>query len=351
MVRGFESYILKNLTKTGTTVESMKVAEFLSQTFGAPPLAEQHRIVARVDELMGLLDRLEAARATRDEVRRAARDAALADLRDAPDPEAVEAAWTRIARHMDDLFTEPEDVAPLRQAVLQLAVRGRLVPQDPTDSPPTIGSSRKDIPSRWTLTTVGDLGADGYVSVADGPFGSKLKKAHYVNAPGYRVVRLGNIGIGHFKDEDKAYVSAEYFQELESYHLTPRDVLVASLGDPPGRACVVPPSVLPALNKADCFRIRPSEQVSPDYLTVALNSPTGAGRSIDLKRGDTRGRINLTHLRTAPIALPPLAEQHRIVAKVDALMALCDDLEARLTTARDLQGQFAAAAAVHHLDV
>ncbi|MCB9508127.1 MAG: restriction endonuclease subunit S, partial [Myxococcales bacterium] len=96
-----------------------------------PPLAEQHRIVARVDELMGLLDRLEAARDARDATRVALRDAALAELRDADDAETVQVAWARIAEHMDDLFTHPDDVAPLRQTILQLAVRGRLVPQDP----------------------------------------------------------------------------------------------------------------------------------------------------------------------------------------------------------------------------
>lgn len=57
---GFEKFILQNLTKTGTTVESLKFNEFSSQPFPFPPLAEQHRIVAKVDELMTLCDRLKA---------------------------------------------------------------------------------------------------------------------------------------------------------------------------------------------------------------------------------------------------------------------------------------------------
>ena len=99
------------------------------------PLPEQHRIVAKVDALMALLDRLEAARRERETARAALRDSALAALRDAPDAEAVEAAWTRIAERMDDLFTDPADVVPLRQTILQLAVRGKLVPQNPNDEP------------------------------------------------------------------------------------------------------------------------------------------------------------------------------------------------------------------------
>ena len=106
--------------------------------YAFPPLPEQHRIVAKVDALMALLDRLEAAKAERETTRAALRDSALAALRDAPDTEAVEAAWTRIAERMDDLFADPADVVPLRQTILQLAVRGKLVPQDPNDEPACI---------------------------------------------------------------------------------------------------------------------------------------------------------------------------------------------------------------------
>jgi len=103
--------------------------------FPLPPLPEQHRIVAKVDALMALLDRLEVARSERETARAASRDVALAALRDAPDADTVQVGWTRIAEHMDDLFTDPADVAPLRQTILQLAVRGKLVPQDPSDEP------------------------------------------------------------------------------------------------------------------------------------------------------------------------------------------------------------------------
>lgn len=353
----------------GATLNGQSLARVLVPL---PPLPEQHRIVARVDELMGLLDRLEAARTARDALRRAARDAALAALRDAEDSDAVEAAWGRIVGHTDALLTDPHDVEPLRHAVLQLAVRGRLVPQDLTDESAgrvlerlakargvgvgTLVPMEDDepllfpIPKGWTWTTVGALGQDGEQSVADGPFGSKLKSEHYVAEPGFRVLRLGNVGRGVFKNADRSYISEDYGATLSAYHLRDGDILVASLGDPPGRACLVPKSVLPALNKADCFRVRPTNEVVGPFVTLALNAPFGAARSLALHRGDTRGRINLSHLRSMPVPLPPLNEQRRILAKVDNLMAICDDLEARLTAARDLHEQFAAAA-VHHLDL
>ena len=119
----------------GIAIPGIGREDVLYYCLAVPPLLEQHRIVAKVDALMALLDRLEAAKAERETARAALRDSTLALLRDAPDAEAVEAAWTRIAERMDDLFADPADVVPLRQTILQLAVRGKLVPQNPNDEP------------------------------------------------------------------------------------------------------------------------------------------------------------------------------------------------------------------------
>lgn len=123
-------------TMTGTAGQQRVPREYFAFTpLPLPPLAEQHRIISKVDELMGLIDQLEATHSSRDTIRNAGRDAALAELRNAATPAEVEAAWTRIAERMDDLFTTPDDLTPLREAVLQLAVRGRLVPQDANEEP------------------------------------------------------------------------------------------------------------------------------------------------------------------------------------------------------------------------
>lgn len=118
---------------TGTTRAKLTKGDLVDIPIPVPPLAEQHRIVARVEELMGLLDRLEAARAKRETTRAAARDSVLAALRQADSPAEVDAAWTRFAQRMDDLVCDPADIAPLRLSVLQLAVRGRLVRRDTRD--------------------------------------------------------------------------------------------------------------------------------------------------------------------------------------------------------------------------
>lgn len=231
----------------------------------------------------------------------------------------------------------PGGIDRLRELILELAIRGRLSDRRATDSPlhltglePAKGSP-VDIPADWNWVTLETLGPHGERAIADGPFGSKLKTSHYVDEPGYRVIRLGNIGSGYFKDTDQRFVSAEHFEALSSYHLRPGDIVVASLGNPCGRACIVPDSALPALNKADCFRVRLDPAISSNrFITLALNAQTTLARASDLNRGDTRGRINLSHLKATPIPLPPRAEQDRIVAKVAELMQLCDDLDTRL---------------------
>ena len=99
-----------------------------------PPLAEQHRIVAKVDELMGLCDRLEAARASREATRDRLAAASLARL-NAPDPETFQADARFALDALPALTTRPDQIKHLRQTILNLAVRGKLVPQDPNDEP------------------------------------------------------------------------------------------------------------------------------------------------------------------------------------------------------------------------
>ena len=113
---------------SGTGIKNLSTKQIAESYFALPPLAEQHRIVVKVDELMALLDELEQARDERDAHRVAFRDSALSALQNVEDSEAVEAAWSRIATNLADCITDPADIAPLRQTILQLAVRGRLVP-------------------------------------------------------------------------------------------------------------------------------------------------------------------------------------------------------------------------------
>lgn len=353
----------------GVAYPAINASELMVAPVPLPPLAEQRRIVARVDELMGLLDRLEAARDTRDAVRLAARDAALADLRDAPDAEAVEAAWGRIAHHMDDLFTAPEDVGPLRQAVLQLAVRGRLVPQGPADEPasqlvarsrtelvaagkkpdsvdPCVLESLPPLPTSWQWAPMNDLLLD--IQAGWSPSAQKRPK----EGEEWGVLKVSACSWGRFlPDENKALnPDTEPRVELE---VQAGDLLIsrANTLDLVARSVLVDRTPPRLMLSDKTLRLRTTSAADPRYLNLANLSDVARAHYEANATGTSASMRNVSQaaIRRTPVPLPPLAEQRRIVAKVDALMAHCDDLEAHLTAARDLHGAFAAAA-VHHLD-
>lgn len=320
-----------------------------------PPQDEQYRIVARVDELMGLLDRLEAARDAREATRVALRDAALAELRDADDAETVEVAWARVAEHMDDLFTHPDDVAPLRQTILQLAVRGRLVPQDPTDEPASVLLERIAAEPTWRLPERPRRGKldpaiealAGRRQIPAGWLEVRLEGvAQLINGRAYKKRELLGSGTPVIRIQNLNGGQHWYYSDLE---LPPRqycdrgDLLFAwsaSFG----------PYIWTsdrAIYHYHIWKLNLSGALDRDYMFWVLMHLT------DEVRANSHG-LAMLHMTKGkmerwPLPLPPLAEQRRIVARVDELMGLCDTLEERLRAAVEAQAGFAAAA-VHHLD-
>ena len=156
------------------------------------------------------------------------------------------------------------------------------------------------------------------VSIADGPFGSSLKSSHYTDG-GARVIRLGNVGTGEFLDGDEAFVSMDYFEELQAYAARAGDVVIAGLGDssrPVGRACVVP-DIGAAIVKADCYRLRFDKAgLLHDYAALAISAPRVTSRTATLSRGSTRTRINTDVAREIAIPVPALSIQRSVVAAI-----------------------------------
>lgn len=158
-------------------------------------------------------------------------------------------------------------------------------------------------------------------SAVDGPFGSNLKSEHYVEEPGTRVVRLQNIGVGEFLDNDRAYVSNHHAASLASHVVRSGDLIVASLGDkrhPIARACIYPDFLPAGIVKADCFRIRLDSKIAINhYVMQALNSSMLAPRITAATQGVTRDRINLGSLLCINIPAPPLSFQRDMMHMLD----------------------------------
>ena len=327
-----------------------------------PPLQEQHRIVAKVDELMALCDRLEAEQADAASAHARLVETLLGTLTQSTDTADLAANWQRLAEHFDTLFSTEACIDALKQTVLQLAVMGRLVPQDPNDEPASdllkrmqkgrrfkrkcsvididsLESPLPEIPSGWFWTVVDQVAADHENSIADGPFGANLKTEHYIAEAGYRVVRLQNIGYGDFRGEHHAYVTPERFLSLQKHHVFAGDLVVAGLVDDRVRCCELPKTIGHALVKADCYRFAVHPEVCSAFALHYLNSPLSSDFAAAHHHGMTLTRIGLGNFRLIPFPLPPLAEQRRIVAKVDELMALCDTLKADLANSRTRQAR------------
>ena len=318
-----------------------------------PPLAEQHRIVAKVDELMALCDRLEAAQADR-ETRRtrlvAATHASLSDsaLR-APHPAFFISA-------LPSLTARPADIQQLRQTILNLAVRGKLVPQDPADEPASDllqriqaqkqrliqeGKMPKQktlrtlvqentpyrIPSSWQWTVLGAL----VRTMTNGIY----KPAGFYADGGVECLRMYNIKDGriNFDNTKRIRITKE---EQETYGLAKGDFLVNRVNSKElvGKAAPIPPRNEPLIFESKNIRVRFVEAEGlPHYSNILFQ--TLFYRAIiegHAKQACGQATVNQPQLAEMPFPLPPLAEQHRIVAKVDELMALCDRLEAQLTT-------------------
>ena len=343
----------------GTTFPSISYADLAGKPLPLPPLAEQHRIVAKVDELMGLIDRLAGTRRSREDCRTAARDSALAALRNASTSEDVETAWTRIAERMDDLFTAPADLAPLREAVLQLAVRGRLVPQDEGDGGGedllsllkkarikwkiarrirkqkddyTFSDRYVDLPKNWTWARLYEIGQT-QTGTSPSSNNADLFGDHI---PFIKPGNMGGVEINY----DGPSLSEEGIKH--SRFVPSNSILMVCIGATLGKVNKTTQSI--------CFNQQINSLTTyldidtlADYIVLALKSPDFQKLAWSKAGTGTLPIINKRKWEVLPIPLPSLAEQHRIVAKVDELMGLIDRLEQHLAAKEGTQGELAVA--------
>lgn len=337
-----------------------------------PPFAEQRRIVEKVEELMALLDRLEAARTAREATRDRLTAASLARLTapDADEPGAepakvgtgfpsgsatIKDSFPADARFALDtlpaLTTRPDQIKPLRQTILNLAVRGKLVEQDPTDEPASEfldklhskASKKKktaralpakhaaempfECPPGWAWAHVRQI----LVPDRDISYGV-IKLGPEPKSGGVPTLRCSDVRPGFIDLAGVRKVQESIEADYARTRLEGGEVVVNIRGTLGGVALV--PDDLKGHNVAREVAVIPiSADLSGPFLVYLMLSPYFWDHIQSNLRGIAYKGLNLGILRELPIPLPPIAEQHRIVATVDALMALCDRLEAALTTA------------------
>lgn len=175
----------------------------------------------------------------------------------------------------------------------------------------------------WPISTIKETA----LLYGDGPFGSNLKSSDYV-PEGVRVIRLGNILQGAFSEKDRSFVSYEKYESLKRYECKPGQVVIATLGDPLLRACLVPDFGVPSIHKADCMYYETDpEKVLPLFAVNVINHPTMLERAGVDGHGQTRQRINSTQTGNLPMILPPIALQQEFVTFVQQVDKLKFDYQ------------------------
>lgn len=322
------------------------------------PLLEQHRIVAKIDQLMARCDELEKLRAEQEQKRLAVHTSAIKRLLDAQTKNSFDEAWQFITRHFGTLYSVKGNVTELRKAILQLAVMGKLVPQDPSDPPasellkvieaekrrlvkegkikkPTPWSKIKKedepyvLPESWEWCRVWDI-AQLITS------GSR-DWAKYYSDSGAIFVTMGNLsrGVYDLRMDTIRYVMPPQNGEGSRTKLEENDLLISITGDV-GNLGLIPHNFGEAyINQHTCL-LRFIPYCQNRYFPELMRSPLAKIQFDGPQRG-IKNSFRLGDVGEMIIPLPPLPEQHRIVAKIDQLMSLCDALEQQIDAAAGKQ--------------
>jgi type I restriction enzyme S subunit len=336
----------------GTTFKEVSGKIVAAVPLPLPPLAEQHRIVAKVDELMALCDRLEAARDERDATRDKLTTASLARL-NAPDPDTFRDDVRFALDALPALTARADQIKRLRQTILNLAVRGKLVPNDPNDEPPSELLKRiakekarllksgvmlrqkkaardptklTEIPTSWLTIALNEVCS----LVTSGSRGW----AEYYASSGPGFVRAQNIRFGKLRLDDLARVNLPPNSEGSRTRVSEGDLLIVITGAGVTNPALLDRDLGEAYVSQHVGLVRPADTRISKWLLLCLMADAG-GRAELVERAYGAGKpgLNLDHIRSLSVPLPPLGEQRRIIAKVDELLALCNRLQASLTAA------------------
>jgi type I restriction enzyme S subunit len=294
-------------------------------------LEEQQVIVNKINELMVLCDQLEQLQLSRDNIRVATRKSAIDAISTATTPEELETAWKRINENWEVIADTPESINSVRDLINNLAVRGLMSntgkDEKPIDVPFLEGPF--DLPPNWRWTRIQDV--SNFVNGYAFPSGDYKEK-------GVGVVRMSDMKSGMIVTDRMKFVSQRYFDELSTaFRVSPGDLVMGMTGATLGKPCFNLTSATFLLNQ----RIGKFEPFAVDsrYLGIALL--TLERLFMEVSFGTGVNNLSTKQIKESVFPIPPFEEQMRIVAKVEELMDLCDQLETGLMARSELAEKFA----------
>ncbi|HIF9226180.1 TPA: restriction endonuclease subunit S [Photobacterium damselae] len=328
-----------------------------------PPKKEQQFIAAKIDELMTLCDQLEQQTEASIEAHQLLVSTLLNTLTNSADADELMENWARISNHFDTLFTTEESIDQLKQTILQLAVMGKLVPQDPNDEPASVLLERLNIErNSWLLELSGIdnecktmLRKLKKLGQPKSPFPlpktwacthlielSRLlvdchnKTAPYVDS-GIPIIRTTNIRERKFVNKDLKYVNQETYEYWSRRCPPQHGDIMFTREAPMGEALIIPEGSKWCLGQRTML-IRPMhDYVSNEFLLLALTEPHLLERASEHAVGLTVKHLRVGDVENLNVPIPPLREQYEIVAKVNELMAICEQFKQRLKESQATQ--------------
>jgi len=356
----FVHLILRNATDhfqstmTGIAIPGIGRKDVLSLKAKLPSFTEQKRIVAKINDLMTLCDKLESQRNERSTKRLTIHTAAINKLLSAPDKSEFNSSWNFITKNFNELYSVKENVEELKKAILQLAVMGKLVKQDPKDQPasellkeieaekkrlvregkirnqealPPIAEDKLsfELPPGWVGVRLGNI------SLINGGFA--FKSSQYVQ-DGVRVIRISDFDEKGFKNE--RVVRYTFSELLSDYLVEENNILMAMTGGTVGKSYLV--RVLPekmVVNQR-VATMKLLKHIAPEYINALIQTSL-IQNVIQNAKNSTNDNISMGDIKNFFVPLPPLAEQNKIVAKIDELMSLCNTLAMQINTSTDKQ--------------
>ena len=351
-----------------TNIANVSLAKLRPLPFPLPPEAEQSRIVARVEELMRLCDALEAKGQLEATQHAQLVSTLLGTLTASATPDELADNWQRVAQHFDLLLDRPKAIDALEQTLLQLAVRGLLVPQDPTDEPASVllqkicaekdrliaaGQIKRDkplppvtdeekpfaLPDSWKWVALGEV-----IDIVRGitfPANQKTKEA----APG-RIACLRTANVQQSIEWDDLLFVDRSFMGREEQLIQHHDIVMsmANSRELVGKVALIEDIPHAEATFGGFLGVLRPRKIDPRFAMAVLRTPYARSLLIDSSSQTTNiANVSLAKLRPLPFPLPPEAEQSRIVTRVTQLRRLCFELRQRLAEREAVQARLAEA--------
>lgn len=345
-----------NQHRKGVGISNMSSKALASIVFPLPPRPEQHRIVYKIDELMARCDELEKLRTERGKMRRSVHAAALKQLLNAPAGDSFTDAWQFISLHFGELYAVRENVTELRKAIFELAMSGRLSNARASDSSInsllqtlqieqeanfSINKSEKELIHKKIILAF-ERGQNNTANLEARVFCEFITKGTTPSANELSVegdvpfIKVYNI-VNNKLDFDyrPSFISSEVHRsKLKRSIVYPGDIVMNIVGPPLGKVAVISDQY-PEWNMNQALAVfRPLAGILNRYIYYALSTGSVLANILrDVKGTAGQDNLSLEQCRDLVIPIPCLEEQHRIVAKIDQLLALCDTLEQRIDAA------------------